>query len=111
MCLSLSETEVFARRKPVLVEKTGTGESSNGAGPFSSHLDNNPILSQQGRRSGQAKRLQDAGPRFVIKFWFLFGSNCLSDTENKTRDLNCLNERTSVCNKTRESVGGGIRQE
>ena len=62
MCLSLSETEVFARRKPVLVEKTGTGESSDGAGPFQSHLDNNPILSQQGGRSGLAKRLQDAGP-------------------------------------------------
>ena len=111
MCLSLSETEVFARRKPVLVEKTGTGESSDGAGPFSSHLDNNPILSQQGGRSGQAKRLQDAGPRFVIKFWFLFGSNCLSDEENKTRDPNCLNERTAVCNKTRESVGVEFRQE
>lgn len=75
------------------------------------HLDNNPILSQQGGRSGQAKRLQDAGPRFVIKFWFLFGSNCLSDTENKTRDPNCLNERTPVCNKTRESVGVEFRQE
>ena len=75
------------------------------------HLDNDPILSQQGGRSGQAKRLQDAGPRFVIKFWFLFGSNCLSDTENKTRDPNCLNERTPVCNKTRESVGVEFRQE
>ena len=31
---SLSEAEVFARRKPVLVEKTGTGESSDGAEPF-----------------------------------------------------------------------------
>ena len=38
MCLSLSETEVFARRKPVLVEKTGTGESSDGAEPFSKSL-------------------------------------------------------------------------
>ena len=75
------------------------------------HLDNNPILSQQGGRSGQAKRLQDAGPRFVIKFWFLFGSNCLNNTENKTCDPNCLNERTAVCNKTRESVGGEFRQE
>ena len=36
MSKSLSETEVFARRKPVLVEKTGTGESSDGAEPFSS---------------------------------------------------------------------------
>ena len=75
------------------------------------HLDNNPILSQQGGRSGKAKRLQDAGPRFGIKFWFLFGSNCLSDTENKARDPNCLNERTAVCNKTRESVGVEFRQE
>ena len=121
MCLSLSETEVFARRKRVLLEKFQSWSQLKrqepekvqmGRSPSSLlHLDNNPILSQQGGRSGQAKRLQDAGPRFVIKFWFLFGSNCLNNTENKTRDPNCLNERTPVCNKTRESVGGEFRQE